>query len=149
MEIFAHFINNNKQIKTIAEIDSECDSLSNILLENENLKNKYYVISPYYTGSSNDRTIIDEYIEDFDISIISNINTLILPHIFEPCYEQKEILDSLLNLKNIKYVYIDHKYKESDYLIILMRSYNFGLIEYIENERTSSFFYFQRLQYNE
>ena len=148
-------------ITNIIEIGSSKGVLADNILENLNIK--YYIIEPSFFGNRNNKIIIDDYYENVDDSNIQ-ANTIIISHVLEHFYEPNKILEKIYLNKNIQNFflvwpdleyYINNNilhvlntehiyYVDNDFLIKILESYGFNLIEKEYYKGHSVLFYFNR-----
>lgn len=103
---FYNFIKDNENISGIIEIGAGHGQLSDLLCE----IHKYVIIDPSYSGNTNNKIIIKDFLENVNINEIINlynVNTIIMSHVFEHFYNPNDILN-ILKLCNIEYIYISH-----------------------------------------
>jgi hypothetical protein len=95
-------INNVPNLFNVAEIGAGNGILSESIL---NIKKNinYTIIDPYYFGVKENRNIINDYIEQINISNI-NTNTIIMSHVFEHFYEPLTIIQKIEQSINIEYI---------------------------------------------
>lgn len=167
---FSNFITKNNNIENIIEIGACTCILSNKILSNTNKKHKINIIDPSFIGNSNELNIINNYIENEDITKIK-ANTIIMSSVFEHFYEPLNILEKLKKSKNIKYIYLNHPdleysiennlyinltvehtfYIENNFLIGLFNKYGFKLKEQLSFENHTIMLQFERttnIEYN-
>ena len=148
-------------IENIIEIGSSKGVLADNILENLNLK--YYIIEPSFFGERKNKIIIDDYYENVDDSNI-DANTIIISHVLEHFYQPNEILEKIYLNKNIKNFFLvwpdleyyinnnilhvlntEHIYYiDNDFLIKILETYGFTLIEKEYYIGHSVLFYFHR-----
>lgn len=102
---FCKFITTHNNIDGIIEIGACHGSLAREILEDINTE--YYIIEPSFTGDRSGLHVINNYIENENISHI-NANTFIMSNLFEHLYKPMQLLEQLQNTPNIKYIYINH-----------------------------------------
>jgi len=102
---FCKFITTDSNINGIIEIGACHGSLAHEILNN--IDTEYYIIEPSFTGDRTGLNVINNYIENENISDI-NANTFIMSNLFEHLYKPIRILEKLQNTPNIKYIYINH-----------------------------------------
>jgi hypothetical protein len=158
------------KIKNIIEIGSSNGTLADIILEENQLENAklhdeliYHIIEPSFFGKRENKIIIDSFYEDVDDTLIQ-ANTLIMSHVFEHFYNPMEIINKIVANKNIEHLflvfpdleyYINHNilhvlntehtyYIDNDFLVEIMESCSFQLIEKKYYNNHSVLFYFHR-----
>ena len=137
---FSSVIINNKNITNIVELGGGKGILADIIL-NSLPDMSYYIVDPCYIGDKTNKIIISDVVENIDISSFSNVNTLIMSHLFEHLYNPFDTLESLLS-NNIKYVYICHPDFDS-YMKSSSMTMNILYIEHtfvVDNESIVQFF---------
>lgn len=153
-------------ITNIIEIGSSKGVLADNILEELNLQ--YYIIEPSFFGDRTNKIIIDDYYENVDDNNI-DANTIIISHVFEHFYEPNKILEKIYNNKKIKNFFLvfpdleyyinnnilhvlntEHIYYiDNDFLIKVLESYGFNLIEKEYYNGHSVLFYFNRNEFIE
>lgn len=100
---FTELIKNNiSNISNILEVGAGSGILSlSILNIIQNIN--YIIIDPFYFGIKENRTIINEYLENVDLTSL-NTNILVMSHVFEHFYEPLKIIEKIANSKNIEYI---------------------------------------------
>jgi hypothetical protein len=100
---FAELIKTNiSNISNILEVGAGSGILSlSILNIIQNIN--YIIIDPFYFGIKENRTIINDYLENVDLTSI-NTNILVMSHVFEHFYEPLKIIEKIANSNNIEYV---------------------------------------------
>lgn len=167
-----HKINKNliikykDNIKNIIEIGSSKGVLADNILED--FKLNYYIIEPSFFGNRSNKIIIDDFYENVEDSNI-DANTIIISHVFEHFYEPNEILKKISKNKNIKNFFLvwpdleyyinnnvlhvlntEHTYYvDNDFIIKILESYGFNLIEKEYYNGHSVLFYFSRYTFIE
>ena len=138
---FAIFIKNNiNDINSILEVGAGSGSLSTSILNYiQNIN--YTILEPFYFGIKENRNIINDYIENVDLTSI-NTNILIMSHVFEHFYEPLKIIEKIANSKNIEYVCLNHPDLENN---VKNNSYNVNVLNlehtyYIENNFLKTLF---------
>jgi hypothetical protein len=151
-------------ILNILEIGSSHGTLADLILDKFNCE--YNIIEPCYKGSRTNKNIYDNYYENVDDTQIF-ANTLIISHVFEHFYKPLEILEKIVENKNIENFFliwpnleyyinndilhvlnIEHTYYvDNNFLINLLKNYGFELIESIDHLNHSLIFYFKRINY--
>jgi hypothetical protein len=152
-------------ITNIIEIGSSYGILSNLILNNCNKVNKYYIIEPSYFGNKTEKQIIiKNFFENVKEYECSDANTLIISHVFEHFYNPIEILEKIRNMNNIENFllvwpdlecYKDNNtyhvlntehtfYVDNNFIEILLNNYSFELIEKKYYEKHSVIFLFKR-----
>ena len=153
-------------IENIIEIGSSKGVLADNILED--LKLDYYIIEPSFFGDRSNKIIIDNFYENIEDSNI-NANTIIISHVFEHFYEPNEILKKISMNKNIKNFFLvwpdleyyinnnalhvlntEHTfYVDNEFIIKILESYGFNLVEKIFYNGHSVLFYFSRNEFIE
>jgi len=148
-------------IKNVIEIGSSKGVLADMILEN--LKLNYYIIEPNFFGDRNNKIIINDFYENVNDEEI-DADTLIISHVFEHFYEPLQILNKIHKNKKIKNFFLvfpdleyyinnnvlhllntEHTYYiDNNFLINLLKSYGFNLVEKIDYINHSVLFYFRR-----
>ena len=135
---FADFILKNTDIRNTIEIGACHDYLSR-LLQNANPALSITVIDPSFTGNTDNITVIPNFVEQVDLTIIP-ANTVILSSVFEHFYNPIEILNIFKNSNNIEYIYLNHPNMDyavqNDVHINLTAEHTF----YIPNDKVTSLF---------
>src|SRR5210317_543402 len=164
--LFSKFIVDNDDIKNIAEIGGGNGSLSDIIMDT-NSKINYTIIDPTYSGSINNKKIINKYFEDVSINEIE-VDTIVMSHVFEHFYEPSKILEKFKNRDTIQNIYLNFPDLESyikegnyhvlnpehiyyacnNYIILIFEKYGFELIKKYFHENHSVFFHFKRITNN-
>lgn len=153
------------KINNIIEIGSAYGILSNSVLDNLKMLEKYYIIEPSFLGTKKDRQIlIGDFFENVDNNLYKDANTLIMSHVFEHFYNPNEILEKIHMAKNITNVLLvwpdlecykdnntchvlntEHTYYiDNNFVKILFNNHNFELIEECYYENHSVIFLFKR-----
>jgi len=155
-----------EKITNVIEIGSSKGVLADLILEN--LDFKYFIIEPSFFGERKNKIIIDDYYENVDDSNI-NANTIIISHVFEHFYEPNKILEKIYLNKNITNFFLvfpdlehyinnnvlhvlntEHIYYiDNDFLIKVLESYGFNLVEKEYYNGHSVLFYFNRDEFIE
>jgi len=155
-----------EKIINIIEIGSSKGVLADNILEYLNVK--YYIIEPSFFGDRNNKIIIDDFYENVNDNNI-NANTIVISHVFEHFYEPKQILEKIYLNKNIQNFFLvfpdleyyinnnvlhvlntEHIYYiDNDFLINVIESYGFNLIEKEYYNGHSVLFYFNRDKFTE
>lgn len=153
-----------ENITNIIEIGSSKGILADNILEDLDLE--YYIIEPSFIGSKKNKIIINDFYENVDDNNI-NANTMIISHVLEHFYEPNKILEKIYlnqNIKNFFLVFPDLEYYinnnvlhvlntehiyyvDNDFLIKIIESYGFDLIEKEYYNNHSVLFYFKREQF--
>lgn len=162
LKLFKNYISSTTNI---IEIGSSYGILSNLILNNFNEVNKYYIIEPLYLGNKTEKQIIiKNFFENIKKDECSDANTLIISHVFEHFYNPIQILEKIQNMKNIENFllvwpdlecYKDNNtyhllntehtfYVDNNFIEILLNNYSFQLIEKIYYENHSVIFFFKR-----
>jgi hypothetical protein len=102
---FAKFITSNSNITGTIEIGACHDYLSRLILHTRKIP--ITIIDPSFSGNPDQLHIINNYIEDCDLSNIDS-NTIIMSSVFEHFYKPCEIINKIKNASNIDYIYINH-----------------------------------------
>jgi hypothetical protein len=155
-------IRNKNNIDNILEIGSSVGVLADLILDKMDIN--YYIIEPSYKGTTNkNKHIIPNFYENIDDTNIP-ANTLIISHVFEHFYNPVEILEKISKNQNIKNFYLiwpnleyymennilhvlntEHTYYiDNNFLVNLLSSFGFQLIEREDYKGHSVLFYFQR-----
>jgi hypothetical protein len=103
--LFKDFIVSNNKINGIIEVGACHNILSELILDN--IKTEYIIIDPSYTGDKITNHIINDYIENVNITHL-HANTVIMSDVFEHFYNPKDILEKLSKTNNIEYIYLNH-----------------------------------------
>lgn len=160
--LFCDFICENSNINGIIEVGSCNGILANSILEKTSTQ--YYIIEPSYVGDNTNLTIIEDYIENVDITTIKS-NTIVMSDVFEHFYNPTDVLSKIKNSENIKYVYLSHpdfdnsikNYMltnlncehtfliEHNFLFLLFKKYGFKLNKRHNYENYSLFLEFERI----
>lgn len=150
-----------EKINNIIEIGSSKGVLADNILEY--LNEKYYIIEPSFFGDRTNKIILEDYYENVDDNNI-NANTIIISHVFEHFYEPNKILEKIFLNKNIQNFFLvfpdleyymnnnilhvlntEHIYYiDNDFLVNVIESYGFNLIEKEYYKGHSVLFYFNR-----
>lgn len=151
------------RIRNILEIGSSIGVLADLIL-NE-YTTDYYIIEPAFNGNRKNKYILDSFYEDVDDTSI-NANTLIISHVFEHFYNPLDILEKINKNKNLDIFclvfpdleyYINNNvlhvlntehtyYIDNDFLISLLKIYNFTLLEKINYTNHSVIFIFEKVR---
>jgi len=154
-------IKNRDSISNIIEIGSAIGELSELILKKLDIQ--YNIIEPCFIGNQLHKIIINDFYENVDDTKI-NANTMIISHVFEHFYEPLDILEKIVNNKNIENFFLifpdleyyinnevlhvlntEHTYYiDNKFLIKLLYLYNFSLVEKIYYENHSVIMYFKR-----
>jgi hypothetical protein len=94
-------INNLPNLFSVAEIGAGNGILSECILNKKKIE--YTIIDPYYFGLKENRNIINDYIEQINLTNI-NTNTIIMSHVFEHFYEPLTIIKKIEKSYNIDYI---------------------------------------------
>ena len=148
-------------INNIIEIGSSVGVLADMILSNIDLE--YNIIEPSYIGKIDGKNIHNDFYENVD-DINIDANTMIISHVFEHFYNPKKIIDkihdnykidnfflvfpdleyyinnNILHVLNTEHTY----YIDNDFLIDLLKSNGFELIEKSNYKNHSVLFYFKR-----
>ena len=155
---FSNIICSNENIKGIVEIGGGDGKLSDMI------NCEYYIVDPGYHGTSDNKTIIRDYVENVDTGVIP-VNTVVMSHVFEHFYNPRDILEKILTT-NIEYVYITHPdfdsytenepytynilqiehtfYVDNDFITKLLSHYGFELVSKTDHSGYCVFFEFAR-----
>jgi len=162
-EMFCNYILENKFIDGIVEVGSCNGALANKLLNNINTE--YTIIEPSYVGENQIINVIDDYLENVDLTNI-HANTIIMSDVFEHFYNPIDIVNKIKNSPNIKYIYLNHPdfdYSikndiyinlncehtfliEHQFLFNFFHNFGFSLNRYHNFENFSLFIEFERAQ---
>ena len=162
-QLFSNFILENKNITGFIEVGSCNGVLANNILEN--ISTPYNIIEPSYTGDKNGINIIEDYLENVDLTTIHS-NTIIMSDVFEHFYNPLDILNKIQDSQNIKYIYFSHPdfdYSiknnfltnlncehtfliQHDFLFLLFERYGFKLNKRYDYENYSLFLEFERIE---
>lgn len=107
---FSKFVLCNNTIKSVLEVGAGNGDIADILLEGGNLE--YTIIDPSYWGNTTNRNIIKNFIETIDTTSLM-ADTVVMSHVFEHFYDPMAILNKLLEMPNLNYIYINHPNLES------------------------------------
>jgi hypothetical protein len=159
---FSIFIKDNiNTINGILEIGAGNGNLSENILKLINTK--YTIIDPYYYGECQNKTIINDYIENIELNNIF-ANTIIMSHVFEHFYDPYLIMEKIENSKNIEYICLNFPdletyikngtyhvlnaehtfYIDNNYIENLFVKHNFELLNHRSYQDHSVFFLFKR-----
>lgn len=160
-KLFSEFILENKSIQHILEIGAGNGSISEYILEKNNIQ--YTIVDPTYSGSKENRTIHNCFIEDFKDPILAD--TIVMSHVFEHFYDPIKIMEDLFQKNNsIQQVYLNFPdlenyilegnyhvlnpehifYAEHNFIIDLFKKYGFNIHRIYSHEHHSIFFEFIR-----
>lgn len=129
-QMFADFITEKNNTNGIMEVGGCDESLS--LCLREKIKTTYTIVEPSFTGNSEGITLINDYIENVDITSFP-VDTIVMSHIFEHLYKPMEILEKISKSANIKYVYLNHpdfEYNVKNDVYVVLNSEHIYYIEY-------------------
>ena len=150
----------SSNIHSIVEVGAGNGFLADQILSAKPAIN-YTIVDPTYIGNRADRTVIDSFIENCDISTFDN-DTVVLSHVFEHVYEPSNILTMFKSMKNLKHIFLnmpnlelyvqkntfhvlntEHTYfVENDFLEAVFSKYGFQLEKKILFKEHSVFFHF-------
>lgn len=150
-----------EQIHNIIEIGSSMGILADKVLDE--FETNYTIIEPCYWGNRDRKTVIRDFYENIDDSGLCS-NTMIISHVFEHFYEPMKILTKMVENQNIEHFflvfpdleyYINHHalhvlntehtyYVDNDFLVHVLQSRGFKIIERQLHKNHSVLFYFQR-----
>jgi hypothetical protein len=157
---------NKNDINNILEIGSSYGKLADKIISNSH-NIKYYIVEPSYAGSKDNKTIIYDFYENINDTLI-DANTIIMSHVFEHFYNPKQILEKIYNNYNINNVilanpnleyYINNNihnvlttehtyYIDNNFLINIFDNYGFKLYQMEDHFNHSIIFVFKRYRNN-
>lgn len=143
--------------------ENEDVNLNSKLHDEDKVEIIYNIIEPSFFGKRKNKIIIDSFYEDVDDTLIQ-ANTLIMSHVFEHFYKPMQIIEKIVSNKNIQHLFIvfpdleyyinnnilhvlntEHTYYiDNDFLIGILESQSFKLIEKKYYNNHSVLFYFNR-----
>jgi hypothetical protein len=146
MTEFSELIFSNSDIHNVLEIGAGNGILSDILLNKRDYN--YTIVDPSYFGNTANKNIVKDYFENIEVT---NIDTIIISHVFEHFYEPLKILEKLKQ-SNIKYLYLNYPdlesyikdgtyhvlntehtfYTDNKFLIDLFNNHGFELVKRID-----------------
>jgi len=159
--LFSDFIAEDNHSNGIMEVGSSDESLSVCI--RQKTQTSYSIVEPSFTGNPEGITLINDYIENVDITSFP-VDTIIMSHIFEHLYQPMKILENISKAKNIQHIYLNHPdfeyyvkenvyvvlnsehvyYIEHDVLISYFEKYGFLLEKRYNYDNHSIFLYFKR-----
>lgn len=161
-DLFSKFVATNSNIKSILEIGAGTGALANNILEYKSVP--YVVADPTYSGKDEDQITVHKcFFENLENSHLTNINTLVMSHVFEHFFDPIQVLERAKN-SPIEYIYLNFPdlesyikednyhvlnpehiyYVENDFIIKLFAYYGFQLKNRYDHEHHSVFFEFHR-----
>lgn len=160
-DLFAKFVATNSNINAILEVGAGHGALAQNILAQKQVP--YSVADPTYTGPETNITVYRTFFEELDTTHLTNINTIVMSHIFEHFYDPIAILQKI-KASPVQYCYLNFPdlerfvkednyqvltpehiyYIETNFLIQLFAYYGFELKNRYDHEKHSIFLEFHR-----